>query len=126
LQSEVLELLKETDKQVRCEHLVDLSVIAVEAVLVASHEPQGPCAYVCDLVNIAQEILKRRGEGDAPVDAGRFGRRLKSLGFTTERDARGMKLRLTEAVRNRAQQLAQELGVAGSADNPPAEKPQPG
>jgi hypothetical protein len=43
---------------------------------------------------------------------GAFGRRLKVLGFVTEpRDAKGKKLRLTEAVRNRALQLAHDLDI---------------
>ena len=44
------------------------------------------------------------------VDPGAFGKRLKLLGFATEpRDAKGKKLRLTEAVGARALQLALEI-----------------
>jgi hypothetical protein len=67
--------------------------------------------YVSDLAKIAQEILYRREE-DSVIDPGAFGKRLKLLGFKTEpRDAKGMKVRLTEDVCRRAQQLARDFGI---------------
>ena len=64
-----------------------------------------------ELAEIAQEILRRRG-GDAAIDPGAFGKRLKLLGFRTEpRDAKGMKIRFTEDVCRRARQLARDVGV---------------
>ena len=55
--------------------------------------------------------MKGRGE-DSTIDPGAFGKCLKQLGFVTEpRDAKGKKLRLTEAVRDRALQLARDLEI---------------
>jgi hypothetical protein len=53
--------------------------------------------------------LNGRG-GDSRIDPGAFGKRLKLLGFVTEpRDAKGKKLRLTDAVHSRALRLARDL-----------------
>ena len=111
LQAEVFELLREEDTESRSAQWIDLSVIAVEAVLVAYHESSGEAVYVSELSNIAQAILKGRGE-DSTIDPGAFGKRLKLIGFVTEpRDAKGKKIRLTEAVYNRARQLARDLDM---------------
>ena len=111
LQAEVFELLREEDAESRSAQWIDLSVITVEAVLVAYHESSGEAVYVSELSNIAQALLKGRGE-DSTIDPGVFGKRLKLLGFVTEpRDAKGKKIRLTEAVYNRARQLARDLDI---------------
>jgi hypothetical protein len=120
LQDEVVELLQEKDKQIRAEKWVDPSAIAVESVLVVCREDESreDFAYVSDLALIAQEILERRSGEKAAVDVGPFGKRLKLIGFTTERDAKGKKLRLTEAVRDRAHLLARNLGIADFGNDP--------
>ena len=111
LQAELFELLREEDAESRSARWIDLSVIAVEAVLVAYHESPGDAVYVSGLSNIAQALLKGRGE-DSTIDPGAFGKRLKLLGFVTEpRDAKGKKIRLTEAVYTRARQLARDLDI---------------
>jgi hypothetical protein len=70
--------------------------------------------YVGDLAMTAQEILRRRGE-EVEVDPGAIGKNLKMLGFRTEpRDARGVRLRLSEQVRQQAQRLADELEIPES------------
>jgi hypothetical protein len=113
LQAEVFELLREEETESRSARWTDLNVIAVEAVLTACEESPGEAVYVTELSNIAQALLNGRGE-DSTIDRGAFGKRLKSLGFVTEpRDARGKKLRLTEAVRSRALQLARDLDIPG-------------
>jgi hypothetical protein len=122
LQAEVFDLLRERDAEIRAEQWTDLSAIAVEAILVACYESPEGRAYVSDLAEIAQEILKRRGE-ETEVDPGAFGKRLKFLGFATERDAKGKKLHLTEAVRNRAQQLARDFGGGKVGDERPVTNP---
>lgn len=124
LQNEAFELLQDMDKQIRSENWVDLNAIVVESLLVVCKENESSeaFAHVSDLAQIAQEILKRRGGEEAPMDVGQYGKRLKFLGFTTERDAKGKKLRLTETVRNRAQQLARNLRVAGSGDESPGDQ----
>lgn len=124
LQNEVFELLQDMDKEIRSENWVDLNAIATESLLVVCKENASTKAFarVSDLAQIAHEILNRRGGEEAPMDVGQYGKRLKFLGFTTERDARGKKLRLTEAGRNRAQQLARNLRVAGSGDESPGDQ----
>jgi hypothetical protein len=114
LQAEVFELLREEDTESRSARWTDLSVIAGEAVLIAYKESPGETVYVAELSNIAQALLNGRG-GTSTIDPGAIGRRLKLLGFVTEpRDAKGKKLRLTEAVRNRALQLTRDLDIPGS------------
>jgi hypothetical protein len=111
LQTEVFELLREENEEIRAERWVESSTVAVESVLVACHESPGGDIYVRELSEIAQEILRRRGE-ERVVDPGAFGKTLKLLGFTTEpRDAKGMKFVLTESVCSRAHQLARDFGV---------------
>jgi hypothetical protein len=111
LQAEVSELLQEQDQEIRSERWTALSSVALEAVLVAGQESPGGDIYVADLAEIAQEILRRRGEMKAEIQPAVLGKTLKVLGFVSEpRDAKGKKLRLTEAVRSRAQQVARDFG----------------
>jgi len=111
LQAEVAELLKDEEKDVRSANWVDLSTVAIEAILVACDERKGPIAYVGELAEIAQEIMKRRGK-KADIDPGALGKKLKFLGFTTEpRDARGVSLALTESVCSLAHQLSRDFDV---------------
>ncbi len=115
LQAEVFELLREENAESRSARWIDLNVIAVEAVLVACRDSPGKAVYVSELSNIAQALLNGRGE-DSTIHAGAFGKRLKLLRFVAEpRDAKGKKLRLTEAVRDRALQLARDLDIPGQA-----------
>src|SRR6202040_3911510 len=100
----------------RSEKWIDLNAIAAEAIQVVCFESPGGVAYVSDLADIAQEISRRRG-GDSSIDPGAFGKRVKFLGFTTSRDAKGKKLRLTEAVRDRAEQLARDFSGPGVGDD---------
>jgi hypothetical protein len=98
-------------KKIRDGKWIELSALAVESMLVPCSESSGGVVYVGELSEIAQEILTRRG-GSSVIDPGAFGKRLKLLGFRTEpRDAKGMKIRLTEDVCRRARQLAHDFGV---------------
>jgi hypothetical protein len=111
LQAGVFELLREEDTESRSSKWIDPNVVAVEAVLTAWDEAPGGAVYVSELSDIAKALLNGRGD-DSALDPGGFGKRLTILGFVTEpRDARGKKLRLTEAVHSRALQLAQDLGA---------------
>jgi hypothetical protein len=112
-QAEVLELLRDEDAESRSARWTDLNVIAVEAVLVACRESPGEAVYVSELSNFARALLNGRGE-DSTIDPGAFGKRLKLLGFVTARDAKGKKLRLTEAVHTRSLQLARTLDIPES------------
>jgi hypothetical protein len=116
-QAEVLELLHDEDAESRSAIWTDLNVIAVEAVLVAHRESPGEDVYISELSNFAQALVNGRGE-HSTIDPGAFGKRLKLLGFRTERDAKGKKLRLTETVSARALQLARDLEI------PESEKPE--
>lgn len=111
LQDEVFDLLREKDDEIRADRWTALSSVAIEALHVADYESPRRDVYVAELAAIAQEISSRRG-GDSAINPGAFGKRLKLLGFHTEpRDAKGIKLRLTEDVSLRCQQLAREFGI---------------
>ena len=111
LQAGIIDLLRDEDSESRSSAWTDLNVIAVEAVLIALHESPEGVKYVSELAHLAQATLIGRGE-NVMVDPGAFGKRLKLLGFATEpRDAKGKKLRLTEAVGARALQLARDFGI---------------
>lgn len=117
LQAEVFDLLRDEDAEIRADQLIDPSAIAGEAVLVAWHGSQGATAYVSELAEIAEEILRRRGE-QSTIEPAVFGKNLKLLGFATQRDAKGRKLHLTDAVRDRAQELVREVGAPEGSDGP--------
>ena len=111
MQSELFGLLQEHDAEICSGTWIELNCVVLEAILVAGRESPGGVIYVADLAEIAQEILRRRGEREVEIDPGAFGKKLKLLGFATEpRDAKGRKLRLTEAVVNCARLLAREFG----------------
>jgi len=116
LQAEVLDLLREKDDEILAERWTALRSIAIAALLVAGHDSPGEVVYVSELATIGQEVLKRRGDNSA-IDPGAFGRQLKSLGFRTEpRDAKGIKLRMSEDVCRRAEQLARDFAVPQMED----------
>ena len=126
LQAEVFDLLRDEDEQIRAGKWVESSAVAVESVLVACRESPGGVIYVGELATIAEEIMRRRGE-NITMDPGVFGKRLKLLGFKTEpRDAKGMKVRLTEDVCRRALQLAHDLGIPGVDSGAPPEPTEKG
>jgi hypothetical protein len=118
LQAEVFDLLREEDAEIRADKLIDPSAIAGEAVLVAWHGSPGGFAYVTDLATTAEVMIRGRGE-HSTIDPAVFGKLLKLLGFATERDAKGKKLRLTEAVRERAQQIVRDFGGSEVGDDQP-------
>jgi hypothetical protein len=118
LQAEVFDLLREEDAEIRADKLIDPSAIAGEAVLVACHGSPGGIAYVADLAAIAEEMLRGRGE-EMTIEPAVFGKQLKLLGLATERDARGKTLHLTEAVRERAQQIVRDFGGSEVGDDQP-------
>jgi hypothetical protein len=116
LRAEVFELLREADEEIRAGKWIDQGSVAVEAILVACHESPGGFVYVGELAEIAQEIMSRRGV-DSFVDPGAFGKCLKLLGLrAAPRDAKGIKIRLTEDVCCRARQLARDFGAPREED----------
>ena len=85
--------------------------------LVAWYGSPGGIAYVADLAAIAEVTLRGRGE-QSTIDPAAFGKQLRLLGFATERDAKGKKLHLTDAVRERAQQLVHDFGGPEGSEAP--------
>jgi hypothetical protein len=125
LQSELFDLLQEKGTEIQSETWLELNCVLLEAIVVAGSESPGGVVYIADLAEIAQEILRRRGERTVEIDPGVFGKRLKVLGFSTEpRDARGKKLRLTDAVLNRARLLTREFGGLEVGDDGPVNSTQ--
>jgi hypothetical protein len=121
LQKEVLELLREKDNEIRAGRWIELNAVAVESLRMVCRESPGGSIYVGELLKIAQEILAGRGV-DTKIDPGAFGKRLKFLGFPTEpRDAKGMKIRLSEEVCRRADQLARDYCVPRADEAAPTE-----
>jgi hypothetical protein len=118
LQAEVFDLLRAEDAEIRADKLIDPSAIAGEAVLVACHGSPGGIAYVADLAAIAEGMLRGRGERST-IEPAVFGKQLRLLGLATERDARGKKLHLTEAVRERAQTIVRAFGSSEVGDDQP-------
>jgi hypothetical protein len=116
LQTEVFDLLKDTDENIRNDRFIDLDCVTVEAVLVAAHESAAGAIYISELATIVQQILHGRGE-ESPAQPGLLGKRLKGLGFPTRRDARGSKLLLNTTTITHAKQLARDLDVV--AREPP-------
>ena len=124
LQSELFGLLQEHDAEIRSGAWIELNCVMLEALLVGRESPGGDI-YVADLAEIAQEILRRRGEREAEIDPGVFGKKLKLLGFPTEpRDAKGKKLRVTDAVVNRVRLLAHSFGCLEVGDDEPVNSTQ--
>jgi hypothetical protein len=120
LQTEVFELLRERDAEIRSEQWTAPNSVAIEAVLVTGQESPGGVIYVADLAAVAQEIMRRRGEEKAEINPAVFGKTLKVLGFTTEpRDAKGKKLILTDALVSRARQLARAFDGPEVEDDGP-------
>jgi hypothetical protein len=117
LQAEMFDLLRKEDAEIRADELIDPSAIAGEAVLVAWDGSPGDAAYVSELAQIAEEILRRRGE-QSTIEPAVFGKLLKLLGFAADRDASGKKVLLTEAVRDRAQELVRDFGAPEGRDGP--------
>ena len=114
LQAEVFDLLQDENSEARDRRWIEFSCVALEAIAVAYRESPGGLIYVCDLAETAGEILRRRGEDDheARVAPAVMGKWLKTFGFQVEaRDARGSKLKLTEQLFHRAEQLARDFGA---------------
>jgi hypothetical protein len=111
LQMELRGLLYEQTMQIMEENWVDLNTVIIESILFYCREGKMESVYVGEIAKVAEKILEGRGVA-RKIDPGEAGRRIRNLGFSTEpRDARGVKLRLNDAVCARAQELALQLDV---------------
>lgn len=116
LQADVLELLKDEDIYIRSAKWVDFTTVVIESLVFARRQWAGEKKYVGDLAEVAHEIWKGRGVNTA-VDPGAYGKRLQLLGFASEpRDAKGVRLHLTDDVCKRVEQLARDFSVPAVED----------
>jgi hypothetical protein len=111
LRAEVFDLLRDENQEARSKSWTDLGTVVIESILFHCAEAPGTDAYVGDLAQTAQEILRHRGE-EVELDPGAIGKNLKMLGVKTEpRDAKGVRLRFSDQVRQQAQRLAHEFEI---------------
>jgi hypothetical protein len=116
LHGELHTLLQEENAEMEAANWVDPNTVIIEAILVHCREAKVQCVYVGEIAEMASKILQGRGESRS-LDPGETGRRIKSLGFATEpRDARGVKLRVTNAVCVLAHNLAHQLDVPAARE----------
>jgi len=107
------ELLHEQNDEIDAANWVDPNTVIIEAILAHCREAKMQSVYVGAIAEMAERILEGPGE-IRKLDPGGAGRRIKSLGFSTEpRDARGIRLRLTNATCIRAHDLAHQFDVPG-------------
>jgi hypothetical protein len=111
LQDEVVDLLRDDDNERRSERWTDPKSVACEAVLVAYDGKPGESIYVGELAQIAHSILLRRQAEDPEVSPGELGKVLRALGIKTQpRDAKGIKLLLSDDLAQHARSLCREFG----------------
>ena len=106
LQAEVVTLLQEMDAELRSGRWTDPTVTLLEALLGFDHEGQRE-VYCIEMAKAVMAILRARGE-PREVEPRAVGSELREhLELNVEkRDARGMRLILSEAVRRRVHELA--------------------
>lgn len=116
LQNELHSLLEDENTEINSANWIDLNTVIIEALLVFCREAKNPGVYVGEIADMATAILKGHGE-IRELDPGEVGRRLKSLGFVTApRDARGVRLELSNKVCVQVQVLANQLNVPGAKE----------
>jgi hypothetical protein len=111
LQSEIVELLEEQNRQIQADSLTSLNAVVVEAMLASCHTEKKESARVGELADAANKILEQRGEM-LELKPRAVGYRLTAMGFLTARlGAGGRGLLLWDTVRKRIHKLAVEYGV---------------
>ena len=114
LQSELILLLQEDDKDARAEEGLRLECIVLEALLFLCHEGARTSVFVEEVTKTVNRILSGRSAGQKVLPRG-VGAKLKSLGFYTERlGSRGRGIILTEAIRGRAHQMAMVYNLSST------------
>ena len=111
LQTQVLELLRVQDREVRSAAWLDLNVVIVEAILGLEHEGKQDSLYVGEITEAAETILITRGE-NRKLEPRAVGARLGLLDLITEpRDSQGIRLLLTPDISRHVHQLASDFFV---------------
>jgi hypothetical protein len=123
LQSGVVPLLLQQDREIQVELSAGLQSILLEALLFCCHDGNRSSVRAAELAEITNTILAGRGQG-LQISAGTVGWKLKSLGFRTEAIGSGGKgLYLLDEIRTRIHTLARNYAVPsvekGSANQCP-------
>jgi hypothetical protein len=110
LQARISELLQPQDEVRRFDSACGQSAVVLEALLVLCHENRND-AHVGDVAEVANEILKHRGDGYR-LDPRRVGALLKPLRLGHVRDSKGYKFLLSAANRRRIHELGRARDVS--------------
>ena len=111
LQSGVVSLLHEQDKEIEANRVAAVPSVVLEALLFACHDGDRPTVQVFELAEITNTILAKRNCA-LVVSPETVGWQLKSLGFRTEPiSSLGKGLRLMDDIRARIHKLAHDYGV---------------
>ncbi len=107
----IVNLLRESDLDLRLDYSTELEAIILEALMFCCHRPDHARVLSGELADIVNRIWAERGEGRQTTPES-VGRRLRSLGLRTEPiDGEGKGLRLTEADRSRIHGLARAYRI---------------
>jgi hypothetical protein len=109
LQTEIVKALQDLDEEQRQESSQSAEAIAVEAMLLPSHE-QKRSALIGDLSEIANTILIERGEHPVFTPK-KYGAIVGRLALRTTRQARGFELTFDPSTCHRLHELGRMLGV---------------
>jgi hypothetical protein len=109
LQQRIGELLKPMDEAARLDVASRESAVVIQALLVLCHEG-APGFYVGNVAEIANGILQMLKD-DLRLSSRRVGAILKMFGLIANRDNRGFRLTLTNAVKLRIHRLGRSLDV---------------
>jgi hypothetical protein len=110
-------LFESQDRDVRTRRTDSIQAVEAEAVLFLSHELDRTQARVGEIADVANGILKGRGES-IQLDPREVGHDLRALGLFSERLGRaGRGIRFTNEVRHRIHQLARAYDARSIQDN---------
>ena len=118
LQSRVVPLLQQQDREIRVERSAGLESVILEALLFCCHDGNRSAVREAELAEITNTILARRGHS-LQISAETVGWKLKALGFHTELIGSGGKgLYLLDENRARIHKLARDYGVRSVQQGP--------
>ncbi|MGB9402106.1 MAG: hypothetical protein WCA98_01105 [Candidatus Acidiferrales bacterium] len=111
LQAGLEPLLKAQEDNDRVRRWTDMRCVAIESLLYHCHVEKQGKIYVGRATTTASAILSGRGE-TMLLSPEKFGRVLRLLGLTPQRDNKGFGISLTDRVRRRIHELARDYDVA--------------